>query len=167
MTRTAPGRSALRPRFTGRICSPSMVLKSRGMNSSRSPLQAMMSLTATATLRASLQLTLTGRLLFVRSTSPARITSRRIAQGQAPMRVVCRPICSSPQTAGSSRSPLSNPRLMWRRGLNRGGRPSGLDHRRRSSSLAKRRAEATLRAPALPLVLIHGVRERGILGSSR
>jgi hypothetical protein len=46
--RTPQGRSALRPRWRGRICSPITELKSRAiMTRGRSPWQAMMSMTAT------------------------------------------------------------------------------------------------------------------------
>src|SRR5215211_8969782 len=64
-------------------------------------------------------------------------------------------ICLSPQTAACSRSSRSNPPSRWRRGLNCRERPSGLAHRRRSSSLAKRRAGLRRVASALLLALIH------------
>jgi hypothetical protein len=70
--------------------------------------------------------------------SPARIRSRRIAQAPP----TGSSICSSPQTAASSRSSRSNPAGRWRQGLICRGRPSGLPHRRRSSSLARGRAGA-------------------------
>src|SRR5215207_6382645 len=138
MTRPTPGRSALRPRCTGRICSPIISLTSRGRTRRRSPLQGMRSMTATATRRLSIHLTLTGRL-FVRIPSPATIRSRRIAQAPP----TGRSICSSPQTAASSRSSKSNPPRapLWGQVLSCGGRPSGLPHRRRSSSLATEMSE--------------------------
>ena len=86
-------------------------VKIEGMTSSRSPMQAMMSLTATVRSKPSFQATLTGRL-FVSSTPPARIPSRRIAQAPSPLRMVRRAICSSPQTAACSRSSRSNPSLV-------------------------------------------------------
>src|SRR5215216_3663683 len=73
-------------------------------------LQGMTSLTAMATGRASIHLTLTGRLV-VNTTTPARIPSRRIAQASSPMVVVCRSICSSTQTAAYTRGSRSNPSL--------------------------------------------------------
>src|SRR5829696_2990788 len=139
MTRTPQaGRSALRPRCTGRICSPIIRLTSRRRTRRRSPLQGMRSMTATATRRLSIHLTLTGRL-FVRMPSPATIRSRRIAQAPP----TGRSICSSPQTAASSRSSKSNPPRapLWGQVLSCGGRPSGLPHRRRSSSLATEMSE--------------------------
>src|SRR5215217_684321 len=162
MTRTLPGRSALRPRCTGRICSPIISLTSRGRTRRRSPLQGMRSMTATATRRLSIHLTLTGRL-FVRIPSPATIRSRRIAQAPP----TGRSICSSPQTAASSRSSKSNPPRapLWGQVLSCGGRPSGLVHRRRSSSLATEMSEdrskgmyhSLIGKPSLRVVLVMGL----------
>src|SRR5215212_2606978 len=163
MTRTTPGRSALRPRCTGRICSPIISLTSRGRTRRRSPLQGMRSMTATAARRRSIHLTLTGRL-FVRMPSPATIRSRRIAQAPP----TGRSICSSPQTAASSRSSKSNPPRapLWGQVLSCGGRPSGLPHRRRSSSLATEMSEdrrskgmyhSLIGKPSLRVVLVMGL----------
>src|ERR671918_439228 len=84
--RTPPaGRSALRPRLRGRICSPRMGLKSRETSRGLSPWQAMMSLTATVPSKASIQVTLMGRL-FAMIASLGRIRSRRIATGTVTFR---------------------------------------------------------------------------------
>src|SRR5215207_2632549 len=149
--RTPPaGRSALRPRWRGGICSPRMGLKSREMSRGRSPLQAMMSLTATVRSKVSLQVTLTGRL-FVTSPALARIASRRIAQAPSPLRMARVTICSSPLMALSSRSCVPTPSLC-RRVLNCGGVPSELE-----SEPLKHKGPGLLRALALPLLhaLIH------------
>jgi hypothetical protein len=101
----------------GRICSPRMGSKSRAMIRGRSPLQAMMSLTATVRSKASLRVTLMGRF-FVRSPSLARIRSRRIAQAPSPLRVVPplrRATSSSPLMALSSRSCVPTPRVWGQR----------------------------------------------------
>jgi hypothetical protein len=64
----------------GTYLSPRMGLRSRAMSRGLSPLQAMMSLTAKVRSKATLQLTLTGRSLIVRSLSLGGIRSRPIAQ---------------------------------------------------------------------------------------
>src|SRR3712207_6515412 len=85
-----------------------------------------------------------GRLLRT-SPSPARIRSRRIAQAPKSLkrRLPRNTIYSSPLMAVCTRSSRQIP-VLWRQGLICGRRPSGLPNNRRSSSLAERRAEATL-----------------------
>src|SRR5215213_6757447 len=149
--RTPPaGRNARRPRSRGRICSPRMGLKSRAMIRGRSPLQGMMSLTATVRSKVSLQVTLTGRL-FVTSPALGRIASRRIAQAPSPLRMARVTICSSPLMALYLRSCVPTPRLC-RRVLNCGGRPSESE-----SEPLKHKGPGLLTALALPLLpaLIH------------
>src|SRR5215212_7044452 len=95
--------------------------------------------------------------------SPATIRSRRIAQAPP----TGRSICSSPQTAASSRSSKSNPPRapLWGQVLSCGGRPSGLVHRRRSSSLATEMSEdrskgmyhSLIGKPSLRVVLVMGL----------
>src|SRR5829696_9213728 len=149
--RTPPaGRSALRPRSRGRICSPRIGLKSREMSRGRSPLQAMMSLTATVRSKASLQVTLMGRL-FVTSPALGRIRSRQIAQAPSPLRMARVTIRSSPLMAVCSRSCVPTPSLC-RRVLNSGGVPSEWE-----SEPLKHKGPGLLTALALPLFpgLIH------------
>src|ERR671921_2907881 len=145
--RTPPaGRSALRPRSRGGICSPRMGLKSREMIRGRSPLQAMMSLTAMVRSKVSLQVTLTGRL-FVTSPALGRIRSSRIAQAPSPLRMARVTICSSPQMALCLRSCVPTPSL-YRQVLNCGGQPSESE-----SEPLKHKGPGLLTALALPLLL--------------
>ncbi len=110
----------------------------------RSPLQGMQCLTATVRRKASLPLTLTGRFL-VRSPSPARTPSRRIAPAPSPLRMVRRSICSSPLMAVCLRSCRPSPPSLWGRAFNRRGRPSGSESELLSSPIAGRVMTATCR----------------------